>query len=324
MKVAFLGTPAVALPALDALVGAGHDVRLVVCRPDRPVGRSGRAHPPATKTWATDRGIDVFQPTKVRHPSFGARLAAAEPDVVVVVAYGRILGRKALSLARHGAVNVHFSLLPAYRGAAPVQWALARGESRTGVTTMRMSEGLDEGDILLQSSTEILADEHAPELAARLAVAGGDLLVRTLSGLAAGELRATPQDPAAATYAPLLTREDGVADPRLPAAELAGRIRGFDPWPGVWGALDGRRVRWVRGVALAAGGAGSRGGRSAETPGRVLAAGSDGIDVACGRGVLRLTEVQLEGRRAVSAADAVRGRLLSAGDRFDVPDAPQR
>jgi methionyl-tRNA formyltransferase len=225
-----------------------------------------------------------------------------------VVAYGKILPRRVLDTGRLGAVNVHFSLLPRYRGAAPVQWALARCETATGVTTMLMNERMDEGDLLLQDVIEMVENEHAPALTERLALAGAALLVRTLEGLEAGSIEPVPQDEADATYAPMLRREDGVADFSLPATHLAGRIRGFDPWPGVWAASRRRRLRLVEGQAAPA-------PIHDGPPGRILAIEGDRSLIACGGGsVLAVSVIQPEGRRAMTVPEAVNGRQIQPGD----------
>ncbi|MCP3978924.1 MAG: methionyl-tRNA formyltransferase [bacterium] len=310
MRLVFLGTPAAAVPSLKSVLSTGHELPLVVCQPDRPVGRSGKPRHPAVKQAALEHDIEVFQPRKVRNAAFRERLAAARPDVLVVVAYGRILTNPVLELAPHGAINVHFSLLPRYRGAAPVQWALARGERETGVTTMRIAEELDAGDMLLQESTPIEADEHAPALGRRLADLGGDLLLRTLAELEAGRLVARPQDHAAATLAPLLDRADGNVDPALPALEIAGRVRGFDPWPGVWLRAGTARLRLREAREIDGG--------TEEPPGTLLELAADGLVMAAGGGSrLLIRTVQAEGRRAVAARDAVNGRLLTPGDRLE-------
>lgn len=310
MRIVFLGTPEAALPSFAALLEAGHDVRLAVTRPDRPVGRSRRPAPPAVKRAAEAAGVEVFQPTRVRDDSFLERLRAAAPDLLVVVAYGRILTGATLQLAPFGAINLHFSLLPRYRGAAPVQWALARGERITGVTTMEMSEGLDEGDLLLQRPIEIGADEHAPELGLRLAEFGAQLLIETIDGLARDSIRAVAQLHADATFAPPLSREDGEVSPTEPAASLIGRIRGFDPWPGVWVALGELRIRLLEAAVLA--------GESAQRePGTIEALDGDGLVVSCGEGTcMRVTRLQVEGRAPIGGRDAVNGRVVRVGDRF--------
>jgi methionyl-tRNA formyltransferase len=307
----FLGTPPNAVPTLEALVSAGHDVALVVTRPDRPARRSAKPRPPAIKEAARRIGLEIAQPEKIREPAFLDRLTRAAPDVLVVVAYGKILPRAVLEIPRLAPINVHFSLLPRYRGAAPVQWALANGDPTTGVTTMVMNEGLDEGDVLLQEEIDVEPHEHAPGLMSRLSEVGARLLCRTLDELEGGRIEPRPQDPDAATRAPMLRREDGVADFDLTAREIEGRIRGFDPWPGVWARCRGRRIRLVDARAL-----GDE--ATSEPPGRVLELRGDVLATACGRGtLLAIRAVQPEGRRVQGARDAVNGRLVLPGDDLD-------
>lgn len=264
--------------------------------------------PTPVKRRALEFGFDVTQPRRVRGARFAEDLASLRADVLVVVAYGRILPPAVLAAARLGAINVHFSLLPAYRGAAPVQWALANNEPTTGVSTMQLDEGMDTGDVLMQRRIEIRDGEHAPGLFERLADAGRGLLVETLDGLGRGTLRAVPQDHAAATRAPLLTREDGHVDPARPAEELAGRIRGFDPWPGVWLALGSRRVRLIRARVLAA-------VDPADAPGTVGTPEGDILPLACGNGTrLGIESLQFDGKRVMAARDAINGRQIAPGD----------
>ena len=316
MRVVFFGTPASAVPSLEALANQGHDLVLVVTRPDRPSGRSATPEPPPVKTAAVARGVPVVQPAKVRDAAFLEILRAARPEVLVVVAYGRILPVDVFELPRYGAVNLHFSLLPLHRGAAPVAWALARGESETGITTMRIGERLDEGDLWLRRRIAIAPREHAPSLLARLASTGAALLTETLDGLAAGRLDPRPQDHDAATYAPILTRADGAWDVAWRAREVEGRVRGFDPWPGVWASRSGRRIRIVEAEAL--------GGSSGEAPaGTVLGLEGGRALVACAAGtVLAVDAVQPEGRRAIGAREAFNGRQLAPGDRLESPAPP--
>jgi len=313
VRIVFLGTPRAAVPSLRALIDAGHEVVRVVTQPDRPAGRRGRPLPGPVKIAAAKHGLDLIQPARVRNAAFREAIAECRPDLLVVVAYGRILTRAVLDLPRLGAVNLHYSLLPEYRGAAPVQWALARGEIVTGVTTMLMNEQLDEGDVLLQREVEILAGEHAPALERRLSELGSGVLVETLLGLESGALTPREQDHDAATFAPLLTRVDGEIDPALTAAEIEGRVRGFDPWPGAWVAGPRRRLRIMEAEALESGGSG-------EPPGTVLDLETEGLVLSCGEGSrLLVRKLQPEGGRAISARDAVNGRLLQPGDRIEVP-----
>jgi methionyl-tRNA formyltransferase len=314
VRVVFLGTPAAAVPSLEAILDAGHEVPLVVTRPDRPVGRSATPEPPPVKVRARAAGLTVLQPTKVRDAAFRAAIVAARPDVLAVVAYGRILPATVLAAAPHGAVNVHFSLLPKLRGAAPVAWALVRGETETGVTTFRLDEGLDTGEVLLARRVAIEEHEHAPALLARLAAIGGALLVETLDGLGSGSITPRAQDHALATAAPRLAREDGAWDPDWTAREVEGRVRGLDPWPGVWAATGGRRIRLIEALATER--------STALAPGSVMELDGDRLLVAAvGGGVVAVVSVQPDGRRAMSAREAVSGRQLTPGSRLERPPA---
>jgi methionyl-tRNA formyltransferase len=306
MRIAFLGTPAFAVPALDALATARHEIVVVVAQPDRPVGRHQELREPATKAWARERGVPVLQPTKVRDGALAAQLGALSPNLLVVVAYGRILGEDLLGLAPQGAVNVHASLLPRYRGAAPIQWAIAEGERETGVTIMQMDAGLDTGDILLQRAIDIGGGD-AQSLSPRLAALGGTALCETLQLLEAGTVVPVRQDGAKATLAPVLEKEHGRLDFRLPAARLADRMRGFHPWPGAFTSLGGRILKVH--AASAEGDAGLAPGAARPAAGGIL--------VGCGEGSsLLLSEVQLEGKRRVPAADYLMGHPLPEGTVF--------
>ncbi len=303
MRIAFLGTPAFAVPALDALVVAGHVVVAVVAQPDRPAGRGQELREPATKTWALSHGVPVLQPLRIRDGVLAAQLGALSPDLLVVVAYGRILGEDLLRLAPQGAVNVHASLLPRYRGAAPIQWAVAEGERETGVTIMQMDAGLDTGDILLQRALAI-GEDDAEALSPRLAALGGAALVEALGMLEAGAIVPVRQDGARATLAPVLEKEHGRLDFQLPAARLAARIRGFRPWPGAFTSVGGRSLK-IHAAAVAAG--------AGLAPGAARAS-DGGILVGCGEGSsLLLSEVQLEGKRRVPAAEFLKGHPLPEG-----------
>lgn len=315
MRIAFLGTPLAAVPSLEALASAGHTIAAVVTQPDRPWGRSAAPQSPAVKRAAAQLGAEVLQPTRLRDGRLVGLLAAQRLDALVVVAYGRILPSDLLGVATNGAVNLHFSLLPLYRGAAPVQWALARGERVTGVTTMLINEGLDEGDIFMQRRVEIEPDEHAPELEGRLARIGAGLLVETLEGLAAGRLVARPQDPATATLAPRLCPADGWVDPAWTAATIEGRVRGFDPWPGAWLRRGERRIRLIDAAVRQAASA-----DLARQPGEITALVEGGLVMVCGEGTeLLVRRIQPEGRRVLEARDAVNGRILRPGDWLQAP-----
>jgi len=305
-----MGTPESAVPSLEAILAARHEIPLVVTQPDRPAGRGNVPRPPPVKLRAEAHGLPVIQPAKVRTPEFLAAIAAAAPDVIAVVAYGRLLTRPVREVAAMGAVNLHFSLLPAYRGAAPVQWALARGERVTGVTTFRLDDGLDTGELLAHRQVPILPGEHAPALLSRLSVEGAALLVGTLAGLAAGSVRPAPQDGTLATAAPLLLAEHGYWDPAWRANELSGRVRGFDPWPGVWAMCTGKRLRLLEAGPVPE-------ATTDEAAGTILALVGDAVRIACAAGtVAAISSIQPEGGRAMRARDAVNGRLLTPGARL--------
>ena len=307
MRIVFLGTPEFALPILETCARVGQ-VAAVVAQPDRPVGRSGKPQPPPSKRWAQERGIPVEQPEKVKQGRLAAVLQRYAPDVAVVAAYGRILPADALAVPRHGCLNVHASLLPELRGAAPAQWAVARGHSRTGVTIMQMEEGLDTGDIRLQRACDVAPDETGESLLRKLSGLGAEALDEALRRLERGDLQRTPQDHSRATLAPPLTREDGRVDFSRTARELDQRRRGFTPWPGVWTTAGGSVLKIHRAFPLDAGGG---------EPGKVIAAGSEGIDVSCGAGTLwRVLEVQPEGKRPMPASAYLAGHRLRPGDRL--------
>jgi methionyl-tRNA formyltransferase len=302
MKIVFMGTPAFAVPSLEALRRAGHALLAVVAQPDRPAGRGGALREPATKVWARAHGVPVLQPEKVRDGTLAAALRPLAPDVLAVAAYGRILGRDLLDLAPRGAVNVHGSLLPRWRGAAPVQWAVASGEAETGVSIMAMDEGLDTGDVLLQRVLPIGPEDSAETVGERLADLGGAALVEALALLEAGRIAPVRQDEARATHAPILTREHGRLDFSLPARVLHARLRGFSPWPGAFTTLDGKVLKILAATPRAAGAPGLPG-----RPGGAVR-GPGGLLVACGEGTaLEVTRVQPEGRGAQDALAFLNG-----------------
>jgi methionyl-tRNA formyltransferase len=305
MRIIFMGTPEFAVPSLDALVAAGFEVPLVVTRPDKPAGRGKHVQAPAVKQRAQALGLPVFQPPTLKKPEPQEQLRAVGADAIAVVAFGAILPVEVLEMTRLGAINVHASLLPKYRGSSPINWAIVNGEAESGVTTMYMAEGLDTGDILLQRAIPLDPRETAATLHDKLADLGGPLLVETLQRLAAGTLTATPQDDAASSYIPKLTRDDGLLDWSLPAATLDRRIRGFTPWPGAFTFWDARRlnVRAARPVSTVPN----------HSPGQVEAVTPDAVLVATGDGCLALTEVQLEGKRPLPIATFLAGHPLAAG-----------
>ena len=305
MRLVFLGSGAFAVPSLQALLDAGHDVRALVCQPDREAGRGRALQAPPTKPVALARGIDVLQPRRVKAPEAVAALRALEPELLVVVAYGQILSPAVLQSAPRGAVNVHGSLLPRWRGAAPVQWAVVEGDAETGVTTMQLDEGLDTGPVLLARGTPIGADETADRLHDRLALMGAELLLETLDGLGRGTLVARAQDHARATHAPLIRKEDGRLDWTRPAAALERRVRGFHPWPGTYALHAGRALKVLRADV-------APDGDTADAPGTLVAITGEALVVACGEGTrLRLLDVQPESRRPMS------GRAFAAGARLE-------
>ena len=312
MRLVFCGTPRFAVPTLEALLAAGHEIALVVTQPDRPVGRAQEVVAPPVKQSALAAGLTVIQPDKIRNNAeFRAELEAIAPDAIVVVAYGRIIPPWMLALPRLGCINLHASRLPKYRGAAPIQWAVAMGETVTGNTTILLEEGLDTGPILLQQQLPIAPEQTAADLFDVLANAGAPLMVETLAGLADGSIHPQPQDHSLATLAPLLDREDGRMDfAAHTAAELKNRWRGFQPWPGAFTSLDGRKLIVHRmDVAEPASG-------TSAAPGEIRIE-DHRLFVACARGTrLELTELQLEGKKRLGAAEFLRGLQLAHGARL--------
>jgi methionyl-tRNA formyltransferase len=310
VRVVFLASGAFAIPSLEALVGAGHEVVALVTQPDRESGRGRPLAPPKVKPVAERHGIEVLQVPRVRAPEAQAALRQLRPELQVVVAFGQILPRAVIDIAPRGTVNVHASLLPRLRGAAPIQWAIANGDSETGVTTMQIDEGLDTGPLLLARALPIGRDETAAELEKRLARLGGELLVETLAGLETGAVNPVPQDASRASHAPLLTKEDGRVDWSMPARAIACRARGFHPWPGAFTAHAGRLVKLlrVREAPL---------GPAAAEPGHVTQVDAAGVAVACGGGtLLRLEQVQPESRHAMPASAWAQGAHLRPGARL--------
>lgn len=306
-RVVFFGTPEFAVPALQALLDGPDSVVGVICQPDKPAGRGQQLQAPPVKRLALERGLPVAQPAKVKTEELPNLLRGWAPDLGVVAAYGRILPNPVLELPRLGCINVHASLLPKYRGAAPIQWALLEGEAVTGVTIMRMNERMDEGDTLLQRAMPIAAGESYGALQQRLAQLGGDALMEALAALHAGTLAATPQDHTQATYARMIRKADGAIDWQSPAAAIAQRVQAFNPWPSAYTTHKDRMLKIHR-ARPASGAAGA-------AAGTVLAIG-ESIRVATGDGVLDIDELQLEGKRALPARDFSRGGGLAVGDRL--------
>jgi methionyl-tRNA formyltransferase len=313
VKIVFCGTPRFAVPSLEALMEAGHEIPLVVSQPDRPVGRAQELTAPPVKQTALAAGIAVTQPEKIRNNvEFRAQLEAIEPDAIVVVAYGRIIPPWMLALPRLGCINLHGSMLPKYRGAAPIQWAVAMGETITGVTTMLLEEGLDTGPILLQRAFAIAPEQTAADLFEELAIGGAPLVVKTLAELEDGSMVPQPQDHRRATLAPLLTREDGRMDfAAHTATELVNRWRGFQPWPGAFTSLHGKKLIVHR---MDVEPLGDIGGPGIPEPGRILINHDEALLVGCaGNTWLLLIEVQLEGKRRMAAREFLRGHQLATG-----------
>lgn len=316
MKLIFMGTPESAVPTLRRCVEEGHEVLGVWTQPDRPAGRGNRLKAPPVKEFALSQGLAVHQPSKIKKEAALALFTEREFDAAVVVAYGRILPPTFLRAPRLGCVNVHFSLLPRYRGAAPVNWALVRGEHETGVTTMLMDEGLDTGPILLQRSTAIEDGETSPHLLERLAHVGAELLVETLSRF--DEIEPRSQADAQATHAPILRREDGLIDWSLNASEIEHRVRGFQPWPNAFTMHQGRRlIVWraeARGREAGLGDAAPH-EEAATAAGTLVSARGDELVVACGgETTLKLLEVQPEGKQRLRARDFINGSRARAGE----------
>lgn len=311
MRVIFMGTPAIGVPALLALIEAGHEVVVVVTQPDRPKGRGGRLAAPPVKQAAAERGIPVLQPEKVKDPAFVEAFRALAPDVAVVIAFGQILPPALLDIPKFGCINIHASLLPRYRGAAPINWAIAHGDRETGLTTMRMDPGMDTGPVYLKVATPIGAEEDAEDLARRLSLLAGPLVVETLARVAEG-LRPTPQDDARATRAPLLTREDGRIRWERPAREIVNRVRAFVPWPGSVTAYRGEPWKVVRARV------GEARPRDA-APGTILRVDGDSLLVAAGEGTVRVLALQVPGKRPMPVQAFLNGHPVARGEVLEGP-----
>jgi methionyl-tRNA formyltransferase len=305
MRLVFFGSPEFAVPSLQALAGV-HDIALVLSQPDRPSGRGRALTAPPVKQTALQLGLPVEQPTKLKDPAVAERLAALQPDAFVVVAYGRILPPALLAIPRLGPWNVHGSLLPRYRGAAPIQWSVIHGERETGVCIMRMEEGLDTGPVAACRTTPIGDDDTAGTLAARLSRMGAQLLVETLPVIAAGQIALEVQDHARATLAPMLTKDDGLLDFGQPARLVSARARGVDPWPGAFAWLDEEPVKLFAPSVIAGQG----------EPGTVLGITGSGLGIACGEGAVAFAELQLPGRKRLPAAAVLAGRPITPGTRL--------
>jgi methionyl-tRNA formyltransferase len=308
LNLVFCGTPDFAVPTLEALIAAGHHIALVVTQPDRAAGRGMALQAPPVKQAALAHNLPIAQPEKIKtNEAFRAQLESIRPDAIIVVAYGRIIPRWMLDLPPLGNINLHGSLLPKYRGAAPIQWAVANGETITGITTMRLDEGLDTGDMLLAHAVPIASHESAPDLFHSLSVIGAQLMVQTLGRLVCGTIAPQPQDHAQATLAPILTREDATLDFTRSASHIYNRWRGFQPWPGAHTTLRGKKLI-AHSISLAS--------HTDIEPG-VLHIHDNHLLAGCGNHTsIALEEVQMEGKRRMPAAEFLRGFQLHSGERL--------
>ena len=316
MRLVFCGTPQFAVPSLKSLLAQSEiEVAAVITQPDRPKGRGQEISQSPVKQVALAAGVPVHQPQKIRAPEFQPVLEALAPDAIVIIAYGQIIPARLLTIPKLGWINLHASLLPKYRGAAPINWAIVNGETATGITTMRIDAGMDTGDMLLQREISIGAKENAPELAARMSEAGAPLMLETLLGLQSGAIHPRPQDHQQATMAPMLKKEDGRIDWNLPAQQIYNRMRGFTPWPGATTTFRGQSCQ-IWGEPFPAVQATPPGHQT----GTLLADQGDVYQnwlVVCGNAtILRLTAVKLEGRKQITAAEFANGARLTSGDSF--------
>jgi len=310
MRIVFMGTPEFAAPSLEALLQSEDQVVGVVTQPDRPKGRGQSLTPPPVKLIAQRAGVPILQPAKIRTPEFLAALTAWHPDLIAVTAFGRILHAPILHLPPLGCVNVHGSLLPKYRGAAPVQWAVINGETETGITTMLMDEGMDTGFMLLQETLAISPDDTAGSLAEKLSQVGGRLLIETIGQLKAGTLIPRKQDDAQATMAPLLKKEDGLIDWTMSAAALANRVRGLSPWPGAYTFLDSDRWTIWKTVPHPA--------ETGQKPGTIISVTKESLRVATGQGVLEVLEIQTANSKRLAVGQFLSGHQVTIGAQFGV------
>jgi methionyl-tRNA formyltransferase len=306
LRIIFMGTPRFALPSLQILVDRSEQIAAVVTQPDRPAGRGQHIVPPPIKELALKHHLPVLQPGKVRDSQFIAQIKELSPDLIVVVAFGQILPRSLLDIPPYGCVNVHASLLPFYRGAAPINWVLINGETETGVTLMLLDEGMDTGDMLLQEKLPIVPEDTVATLHDRLAQNGARLLGKALDELGSAGWTSIPQDHAKATYAPLLKKEDGLIQWQKSAREIHNQIRGMNPWPGCFTYFNGKLLK-VFAVEV-----GEQ--QAKETPGSIIEISESGITVATGTDSLILKEIQLEGKKRLSVEEFVKGKAIKAGD----------
>ena len=313
MRIVFMGTPDFAVPCLDALLSAGHVIAGVITQPDRPKGRGHKLAPPPVKVLALEKGLPVFQPERIKHPEFVATLKELAPEMIVVVAFGQLLSKDILTLPAYGCVNVHASLLPEYRGAAPIHWAVINGETETGVTIMYMDEGLDTGDMIMPARIPIDEDDTTGIVHDKLSALGARLLAEAVEKIADGTAGRVPQDDSQSSYAPLLTKEVELIPWEKSARDVRNLIRGLNPWPGSYTYFNGKVLKiWTAGKW--AEGAGNP-GQVVAAPGQVTAVlPKSGFVVQTGAGRIIITEVQLQGNRRMAAADFIHGHGIKAGD----------
>ena len=306
MKIIFMGTPDFAAASLEALIASKHEIMAVVTQPDKPKGRKGELTPSPVKTIAVEKGIKVYQPVRVREQEFVEILRGYNPDVIIVVAFGQIIPESILEIPKYGCVNIHGSLLPKYRGAAPIQWAVLDGEKETGVTTMLMDKGIDTGDILLKRVINLAEDETAGSLFDKLMALGAETILETLEGLENGSITPEKQGESPTDYAKMLTKAMGLIDFTRTAAELDCFIRGMNPWPSAYTVLDGKTLKIWKAKPVDGSG----------EAGRVLSVGKDSFIVCCGENALEILEVQLEGKKRMPAGDFLKGTHLEPGTEF--------
>jgi len=314
MKLIYMGTPPFAVPPFESLISAGHDLAAIVTRIDKPAGRGKTITQPAVKLAAQVHRITVLQPRRVREPEFIEVLRSYQPDAIIVAAYGQILPTSILTLPKLGCINIHASLLPSYRGAAPINWAIINGEQQAGITIMQMDEGMDTGAILLQEAILVSPEDTAGTLTEKLSQLGSTMIVKALTLAGSGGLTPRTQDNSGATLAPLLKKTDGLIDWTGSANMIHNRIRGMNPWPGAYTFLDSRMIKILR--SEAAGGS--------EEPGRLFQRDNNTLEAGTGSGMLRILDIQLEGKRPMSAGEFLRGQRGVAGKKFERPTEPRK
>lgn len=309
MKIIFMGTPYFAVPSLEMLINEGYEVLAAVTQPDKPKGRGNKMAAPPVKESALKHNINVLQPEKIKIPEFIEQIRALGPDLLITAAYGKILSKALLDVPALGCINVHGSLLPAYRGAAPIQWAVIKGETRTGITTMFTDAGIDTGDMLLKSELEIGPDMTVGQLHDEMAVLGAQVLKATLEELKNGTLKRTPQDDSASSYAPMMSKELGLIDWNKTAGQIHNLVRGTDPWPGAYTFLKGDRMRvWKTKLTHEKG--------SGHNQGKIIKIDSEGILVECSDDCILIKEIQFDSSKRMSVSDYIRGHQIDTGEKL--------